>query len=835
MLFVLITLAIFVMATLLIINQASFAVWAIFLGTLFFLDITYNNPGILHIIFLSSIVLFFVIAGIYPLRLNLFSRPLMPIIRKFTPVMSKTEREALEAGTIGWEGDLFSGEPNFEKLRQSKKTILSKEEQEFIDVTVHKACSMISDWDITQNLFDIPEKLWQFLKDEGFFGLIIPKHYGGHGFCATAQMLILTKLYACSSSVASTVAVPNSLGPAELLLKYGTQEQKNYYLPRLARGEELPCFALTGPNAGSDAASIPDTGVVCYGEYNGKKVLGVKLNWNKRYITLAPIATIIGLAFRLFDPENHLGKGNDIGITCALIPANTKGVTTGRRHFPLNIAFQNGPTTGKDVFLPLDCIIGGEKMAGHGWGMLMECLSAGRAISLPSSACGGLKAATFATGAYARIRKQFSQPISKFEGITEPLARILGYTYIIDSALSMTMSAVDGGTKSGVAGAILKYHATEIARIVSNDAMDIHGGKGIMLGPKNYLGRNYQAIPIGVTVEGANILTRSLIIFGQGVIRCHPYVLNELESIRNNDLKGFDRALCAHLGFAFSNFAKSIIYSATDGVFIHAPKSIYKRHYQLLKRYSSQLAFLSDFCMLVMGSKLKRKESISGRLGDILSALYLVSGVLQRAYKDGEVEEDIPLVNWCCQQLFFECEIALKGVINNFPQRWGRIFLKMVMFNHNRVKPNDRLSRKLAQLMTTSSDIRARLTDLVYTESKNDCAMGAVNDAFEKISAAEEIEKKILRAIKNKEISALSPLEQIEQALEKGVLNKEEALQMKDAEIARQKAIAVDDFDPEDLIKFKKPVSDKGDEELQEVNSEKKFELEEKDLSVVNG
>lgn len=836
MLFVLITVAILTMATILIVNQASFGVWAVFLGTLFLLDLSYNAPGIIHITLLSLVVLFFVIAGIKPLRLNLFSRPLMPLIRKFVPVMSKTEREALEAGSIGWEADLLGGAPNFEKLRQAKQTEITSVEKEFIDVTVNKACSMINDWDITQNLYDMPEKLWQFLKDEGFFGLIIPKHYGGHGFSAAAQMLVITKLYGCSCTVASTVAVPNSLGPAELLLKYGTDEQKNYYLPRLARGEELPCFALTGPNAGSDAASIPDTGVVCYGEYNGENVLGIKLNWNKRYITLAPVATIIGLAFRLFDPDNHLGKGTDVGITCALIPADTKGVTTGRRHFPLNIAFQNGPTTGKDVFLPLDCIIGGEKMAGHGWGMLMECLSAGRAISLPSSACGGLKATAFVTGAYARVRKQFSQPISKFEGIIEPLARILGYTYIVDSALSMTTSAIDNGTKSGVAGAILKYHATEMSRIAGNDAMDIQGGKGIMLGPKNYSGRNYQATPIGITVEGANILTRSLIIFGQGVIRCHPYVLKELESIRNNDLEGFDSALCSHIGFAFGNFAKSIIYSITDGILINTPKSAYKRYYQLLTRYSSQLAFLSDFCMLVMGSELKRKESISGRLGDILSTLYLASGVLQRAYKDGELEQDAPIVEWCCQQLFYECEIAMQGVIRNFPHKWGRVFLKMVLFNNKRFAPSDKLSSKLAKLITTSSDTRARLTSIVYSGyADSNSAVGVVEDAFKKVCAAADIEKKILKAVKKNLITALSPLEQIEQALEKEVITKEEAIQMKEAELARQNVIAVDDFDPEELIKQPQSTQTKTGEQVKEVDQAKKSEEQENDLSVVNG
>lgn len=832
MLTIFITLAVLTMLGLLVVNQASFPVWAIVVGTLFLLDIVYNSPGVIHSTLLIIVFSFFLLAAIKPLRLNLISKPLMPIFRKFTPAMSRTEREALEAGTIGWEGDLFTGDPDIEKLLNSSMTELSAEEKAFLDNQVNVACSMINDWDITHNRTDLPPELWQYLKDEGFFGLIIPKKYGGHEFSATAQMYILSKLYACSTSVASTVAVPNSLGPAELLLKYGTEEQKEYYLPRLAKGIELPCFALTGQNAGSDAASIPDAGVVCYGEFNGKEVLGVKLNWNKRYITLAPIATLVGLAFRLFDPENLLGKGNDVGITCALIPHDVKGVIKGRRHFPLNIAFQNGPVQGKDVFIPIDYLIGGAKMAGLGWLMLMECLSAGRAISLPSSALGGLKGCAIASGAYSRLRRQFSQPIAKFEGIMEPLARIAGNTYIIESALRMTMSSVDNGIKSGVAGAILKYQATERARDGNIDAMDIHGGKGIMMGPKNFLGRGYQSMPIGITVEGANILTRSLIIFGQGVIRCHPYVLKELESIRNNDLIEFDKSLWSHIGFTLSNFVKSFIYSLTDGYLIPAHKGSYKRYYQLLKRYSAQLAFLSDFCMITMGSKLKRKEAISARLGDMLSALYLASGVLQRTYKDGEPEEDAPLVDWAIQELFYGYQVAMQGVIDNFPAKWAKGLLKLVLFGNNRCRPSDKLNKKLANILSTPNSVRDKLKNHLYLDPDSYCTLGKMEQAFKQICEVEEIEKKILKGIKAKQIESLAPFDQIIEAFEKGIITEEEKERMYEAEKLRQEIISVDDFDPSELMRQPVEVLNASDIEFSEVPDVKKPEAVEEETLV---
>ena len=731
--------------------------------------------------------------------------------------MSATERDALEAGTVSWEGDIFSGAPNFSVLCGAPVVHLTEEETAFINGPVNHLCAMIDDWDITHNRTDLPPELWQFIKENRFLGMIIPKRYGGLEFSATAQMSVLVRVYGRSVTAATTISVPNSLGPGELLLKYGTEEQKDYYLPRLADGREIPCFALTGPNAGSDAASIPDQGIVCRQQFNGEEVLGVRLNWDKRYITLCPVATVIGLAFRMFDPENLLGKGEDIGITCALIPSDTKGITKGRRHFPLNTGFLNGPTQGKDVFIPMDYLIGGVSMAGQGWSMLMECLSAGRAISLPSSANGGAQIASLASGAYARIRKQFNQPIGRFEGIEEPLARIAGNTYIIDAAITMAAAAIDHGAKPSVVGAILKYHTTELSRQIVCDAMDIHGGKGICLGPNNYLGRGFQGVPIGITVEGANILTRSLIIFGQGAIRCHPYIFKEMESVRNNDLIEFDKAFFAHAGFIIANFTKSLIFAWTDARFTKAPTSSVKIYYQLIHKYSTNLAFLADFSMTIMGGKLKRKEKISARLGDMLSYLYMASAVLKRFYEDGEPEMDLPLVEWSCQQLLHQCEAAMHGVIVNFPVRWARIALHLILkpLGIQRYKPKDNLGRKLARILTEPNETRSRLTRLAYSEAGEHCPIGRMEEAFHKVCAVEELERKVQKAVKEHHFSSLTFYGCIDEALKHNIITLVEAKQLEEAELARQAVIKVDDFADEELrrpsgdAKSKKKVTEK--------------------------
>src|SRR5579864_1526249 len=577
-------------------------------------------------------LLWVLLAGLWllnvrPLRKSLITRPFMAAYLKLLPTMSQTEREALEAGTVWWDGELFTGAPQWSKLLSAKAPRLSTEEQAFLDGPCEELCRMLNDWNITHELGDMPPHVWEFLKTRGFFAMIIPRKYGGLEFSAYAHSCVLLKIASRSATASSTVAVPNSLGPAELLNHYGTPEQKDYYLPRLARGEEIPCFALTGPRAGSDAASIPDTGIVTRGMWQGREIIGLRLNFSKRYITLAPVATVVGLAFRMFDPEKLLGEKTDIGITCALIPRNTPGVTIGRRHFPINVPFQNGPIQGRDVFVPLDFIIGGPKMAGSGWRMLVEQLSVGRCISLPSNATGGAKAGIWATGAYARIRRQFNMPVGKFEGIETVIARMVGLTYIMDAARSVTAGAIDGGEKPSVPSAMLKYHVTEMGRQVANDAMDVHGGKGICLGPKNYLARSYQIVPVAITVEGANILTRNLIIFGQGAVRCHPFVLKEMNAAKNPDreagVRAFDAAMIGHVGFAISNAVRSFILGLTSARFTRVPDTgATRRYFQHVNRYSASFALATDVAMLALGGYLKKKETLSARLGDVLSSMY---------------------------------------------------------------------------------------------------------------------------------------------------------------------------------------------------------------------
>ena len=808
-------LATLAVALFLLSRQASMAVWSICYALVALLYWTYGSPGHFMQILMVLIFIPMLICSFRPLRSQLVSKHLFKLVSKAMPAMSSTEREALEAGTVSWEGDIFSGAPDFDKLLKAPVVSLSAEEQAFMDGPVDELCRMLDEWDITHVRSDLPPDVWAFIKEKGFLGMIIPKEYGGLDLSATAQTMVLARVCGRSITAASTISVPNSLGPAELLLKYGTEQQKEYYLPRLADGREIPCFALTGPNAGSDAASIPDTGIVCRKTIDGKEVVGIRLNWSKRYITLCPVATVIGLAFRLFDPENILGKGEDVGISCALIPAKTKGVVTGRRHFPLNTGFLNGPTQGKDVFVPIDNLIGGAPMAGMGWRMLMECLSVGRSISLPSSAVGGSQAAALATGAYARVRKQFNQAIGHFEGIETPLARIAGNTYLMDAGLMLASSAIDQGEKPSVVGAILKYHTTERVRQVVIDAMDIHGGKGICLGPNNYLGRGYQTAPISITVEGANILTRNLIIFGQGAVRCHPYVYRELESVRANSLKDFDAAFWGHGGFVLANLVKSLVFNFTGARFTKAPASRVKHYYQMVHRYSSNMAFASDYCMMLLGGELKRREMLSARLGDVLSNLYLISAVLKRYHADGEPLNDLPVVDWCCQQLFYECGQALHGVIHNLPSRWTGILLKLVIqpFGNLQQPPSDSLCKKVAELMITPNDTRSRIARLAFKEPIANCPVGRLESAFNKLYAVEPLEKLVLKAVKKGKLHSLTFMDQIEEARKAGVLDEQQTARLLEAEKARQEVIAVDDFSNDELSRLnldnKKVVSEK--------------------------
>ena len=754
-------------------------------------------------------VLFAVIAiplNLVEFRRNQLTKPLFKIYKSIMPEMSRTEKEAIEAGTTWWEADLFAGNPDWKKLHAIPVSTLSAEEQAFMDGPVEEVCRMVNDWEVTHERADLSPEVWQYLKDNKFFAMIIKKKYGGLEFSAYAQSCVLQKLCGASAVLASTVGVPNSLGPGELLQHYGTEEQKDHYLPRLAIGKEIPCFALTSPEAGSDAGSIPDFGIVCKGEWEGEEVLGMRLTWNKRYITLAPIATVLGLAFKLRDPDHLLGEEEELGITCALIPTHIKGVEIGRRHFPLNVPFQNGPTRGKEVFVPLDFIIGGPAMAGQGWRMLVECLSVGRGITLPSNSTGGVKMLALATGAYSRIRRQFKLPIGKMEGIEEPLARLGGNAYIMGAAAKLTVTGIDLGEKPSVISAIVKYHLTDRAQKCIIDAMDIHGGKAICMGPNNYLARGYQGAPIAVTVEGANILTRSMIIYGQGAIRCHPYVLPEMLAASHPDkdqaLKDFDKAVFSHVGFAISNLVRSFWLGLTGARFAAAPyKDQTKGYYQQLSRLSANLAFLSDMAMGTLGGELKRKERVSARLGDVLSQLYLASSALKRYQDEGRQQADLPLLHWALQDALFKAQEAIDELLRNFPNRWIGLALRAVVLPLGRdlKRPSDKLDSQVARLLQAPSATRSRLAEGQYLTREEGNPFGLLEQALDDVLAAEPLFDKVCKAEGSKR--PFTQLDKVAEAgLALGVINPTEAELLRRAEESRLRTINVDDFDPVDLV-----------------------------------
>jgi acyl-CoA dehydrogenase len=740
------------------------------------------------------------------LRRAVISKPLLNVYRNILPPMSDTERIALEAGTVWWEGELFRGHPDWSVLHAYPEPTLSAEEQDFLDNEVEQLCRLSDDWTISHELKDLPPEAWQYIKDAGFLGLIIPKQYGGKQFSAWAHSQIVTKLSTRCSASAVTVMVPNSLGPAELLLHYGTDAQKDHYLPRLARGLEIPCFALTSPQAGSDAASIPDFGIICRGEYQGREVLGMRVTWDKRYITLGPVATLLGLAFRLYDPDHLLGDTEDLGITCALIPTDHPGVEIGRRHFPLNAVFQNGPNWGKDVFMPIEWIIGGPAMAGQGWRMLMECLAAGRSISLPASNTGMAKLTARTVGGYSRVRSQFKTAIGRFEGIQEPLARIGGHLYMMDAARRMTAGAIDLGEKPSVVSAIVKYHITERARIVVNDGMDILGGKGICLGPSNFLGRAYQQIPIGITVEGANILTRSLIIFGQGAIRCHPYVLREMRAALADDtpaaLAEFDDALFSHIGYTASNAVRALVLGLTGSHWVGVPVDVApetRRYYQQLTRFSTAFAFIADAAMLTMGGDLKRKEKLSARLGDILSQMYLCSATLKRYEAEGRQSADAPLMHWAMWDAMFHAQTAFEGVMSNFPNRAIAILLRRLIFPLGRpyVVPSDRLGGEVAKLLIEPSATRDRLTAGMYVPDDEHDPVGVIEHALTATIAAEAIEARV-RAAQKKGTFKARGAGLMQAAFDAGLIDGAEFALIKRRDELRDRVVKVDDF-PQDL------------------------------------
>lgn len=734
-----------------------------------------------------------VLIGIDPVRKRLVSRPVMGLLRDALPPISETEREALESGDVWWDGELFSGKPDWQRLRDWPPPRLTRREQAFLDDQVETLCRMLDDWEITHERYDLPPEVWEWLRRERFFGMILPEAYGGLGFSALAHSEVIVKIASRSITAAVTVMVPNSLGPGQLLLNYGTEAQKEKYLRRLAEGREIPCFALTGPEAGSDASAIPDTGIVV--ERDGE--LGILLNWEKRYITLGPVATLLGLAFHLYDPDHLIGDVEDVGISLALIPTDHPGVEIGRRHFPLDIPFQNGPNRGRDVFIPLDWLIGGVAQAGRGWRMLVECLGEGRGISLPALSVGGAKLASRITGAYARVRTQFGLPIGRFEGVEMPLARILGNTYLMDAGRRLTLMALDQGHRPAIVTALLKYQLTERLRRVVNDAMDIQGGSGICLGPSNYLGRTYQSIPIAITVEGANILTRSLIVFGQGALRGHPWLYREMQAVSDNDLDAFDRALLGHSLFLFSNLVRSVWFGLTGGVFETAGSPSTRRYYRHLTRLSAGFALLTDYALLTLGGSLKRRERLSGRFADILANLYLCSAVLKHFECEGEPEADLPLLDYACTLTRHRAQQGMLAVFHNLPLPWlGRV-LRAAMFPFGKPygPPDDRQIHAVAELALRDSPTRDRLTRGIFVTTDPDDRTGRIEAAFARAQACEVVEKRLRQKIRQGAVTGHGWLEKIDDAHGKGLIDDDEAAALREAWRAMRRAIAVDAFD----------------------------------------
>lgn len=730
-------------------------------------------------------------------RRHTLTRPIFYLAKKALPKLSDTEREALEAGDVWWDADLFSGKPDWQKLLDTKYKPLSKQEQAFLDGPVDQLCEMLNEWDINHKYKDLPPKVWKFLKEKQFFAMIISKKYGGLGFSAYAQSEIIRKIASRSIVTAVTVMVPNSLGPGELLHMFGTKEQKDDWLPRLASGDEIPSFGLTSPYAGSDAAAMRDYGVVCKGTFKGKKVTGIRLNWEKRYITLGPVSTVLGLAFKLTDPDHILGDEEDLGITLALIPTNLKGIDIGKRHVPVGQMFQNGPNWGKDVFIPLDFIIGGEKQIGKGWKMLMAALAAGRGISLPSLSASGTAFSARTAGAYSRVREQFNVPIGKFEGVQEFLGQIAANAYVVDAGRRLTCAGLDEGRKLAVISAILKAHATERLRDSIIDNMDIHAGKGIIGGPSNYLSHIYKSLPIAITVEGANILTRNLIIFGQGSIRCHPWVLKEMLALENKDkkkaLKEFDIAFWGHVMHTTKTLLRTILHSWSFGFLAPAPKNVsskVRRYYRRMNRYTSSFALLSDMAFLTLGGALKRKEMLSARLGDILSELFLLSSVLKRWHEDGQHEEDLPLVYYCMQQGFTTIEDRYIEILRNFPNRPMSWFLRLVAlplgaWHHG---PSDKLISQCAEILTEPSETRERLTSNLYL-GHDGGSVDLLEEAFDLVTQLKPLKDKMKKA----------RIKDIDVAVEEKLITKTEAKSLKKLEDLVYKVITVDHFTAEEL------------------------------------
>jgi acyl-CoA dehydrogenase len=726
-------------------------------------------------------------------RRDTITKPIFRWARGVLPSISDTEREALEAGDVWWDAELFTGNPDWKKLLAAPPAKLSPEEETFIAGPVEELCRMVDDWKVNWELGDLPPEVWDFLKRHKFFGMIIPKDYGGLGFSAFAHSEVVRKISSRSVTAAVTVMVPNSLGPGELLMQFGTDEQREYWLPRLADGREIPCFGLTSPDAGSDAASMKDSGIVI--KRGGE--LAIKLDWHKRYITLGPVATILGLAFKLYDPDHLLGEQEDLGITVALVPTDLPGNEIGRRHLAAMQFFQNGPNKGHGVVIPMTNVIGGAEQVGRGWRMLMSALAAGRGISLPSLSAAGAALSARTSGAYARVREQFNLPIGKFEGVQKRLASIAATAYVLDAGRRMTCASLDEGKKLAVVSAIMKAHATERMRVAVNDAMDIHAGKAVIDGPQNYLGNLYRAIPVGITVEGANILTRNLIIFGQGAIRCHPFLLKEMLALEDKDqergLDTFDKAFWSHVRHSTRNFFRALGHSWSGGIFATAPAAgAATRYYRPLARRAASFALAADIALLTLGGSLKRREMLSERLGDVLSEMYLLSAALKRWEVEGRQESDLPLLAYSMETGLATIDAKLAEVFDNLPSRTAAWFLRFVTqpFSTRRRGPSDAVTMQCAELLLAPSAARDRLTSGLYA-GEGDDALARLELAFRLVIESEEIRKKV-RAAGHADWQAAKKAKAIDAA---------EAKLLEDAEAAVARVIEVDDFAPEELVR----------------------------------
>lgn len=761
-----------------------------------------------------------VIAGLLmlpnALRTTQISKPLLAGIRGMLPKLSDTESQALKSGSVDWDGELFSGRPRWQRLLNAKATRLSDEEQAFLDGPVDTLCGMLNDWEITHEDYDLPEPAWNFIREQGFFGLMIPKEHGGKGFSNTAHSEIVTRISTRSVSAAVTVMVPNSLGPGELLEMYGTDAQKHHYLPRLAGGIDIPCFALTSPVAGSDAGAIPDKGIVCRGDWNGETVLGLKVTWNKRYITLAPVATLIGLAIKVYDPNHLISDEEAIGVTCVMVPRELDGVNAGARHLPMNTVFMNGPTWGTEVFIPMDQVIGGQDMLGKGWTMLLEALSIGRSISLPAMGTGAGKLASLSSGAYAYVREQFGRSISQFEGVQEALEPIAGNTYMMNAARLLTAGMLDRGIRPSVPSAVLKYRNTDLMRTTINHAMDVVAGRGVITGPRNFMARAYQAVPIAITVEGANILTRSLMIFGQGAIRCHPYITREIAAAENPDTRAgvdeFDRVFYRHMAHTARNGLRSLTLAYAGGRLESVPdRGRIQRSYRQLARYSAAFSLLTDVTLLSIGGGLKARQRLSGRMADCLVHLYYASAVIKFWHEEQYAENQRPVVDWCLQTSLRDLERALHAAIDNFPTAGLRLPLKLLVFppGHTRnTGPDDELGGRVAEAIVDDTPLRQTITAGCYQDADPEDSLGRVLNAYRLARETRELRGKIHEAVRTRDeddIDGIALLmghqrvELVDWAIAGNVVDAEHRDKLIEAFTALYDVIRVDAFDAEGI------------------------------------